>query len=58
MTRWWRCPHSNLRGVYGDEINQTPGGRRLQCRDCQVFLDGPVALARIRDSEREMLEGL
>lgn len=43
---WRRCPHVNLRGIYGDEINATPRGYRLQCRDCGRLLDGPVSLAR------------
>lgn len=45
-----RCPHSNLRGIYGDEVNSV--GRRLQCLDCGSYLDGPVILARIREDER------
>lgn len=45
------CPHSNLRGIYGDEINHTPGYRRLQCNDCGRFLDGPVHLAALRQEE-------
>lgn len=51
----WRqrrhCPHSNLRGIYGDEINHTAGFRRLQCRDCGRLIDGPVHLARLREDE-------
>lgn len=39
-----RCPHANIRGIYGDEINQS-GGYRLVCRDCGLLLDGPVSLA-------------
>ncbi|WP_062077730.1 hypothetical protein [Demequina globuliformis] len=46
------CPHANLRGIYGDEANHTPKGRRLQCEDCLRFLDGPVSLARSRDFDR------
>jgi hypothetical protein len=42
-----RCPHSDLRPIYGDEINQV-GGSRLQCRTCGQYLDGPVSLARAR----------
>ena len=45
------CPHSRLRGIYGDEINRTPGFRRLICRDCCTPLDGPVALAESRRLE-------
>lgn len=54
---WWarrHCPHSNLRGIYGDEINVTPGGRRLECTDCGQLLDGPVLLALIRNGEDEL----
>lgn len=36
------CPHDRVRGIYGDEINHTPGFRRNQCLDCGQFLDGPV----------------
>ena len=48
----WRshCPHSDLRPIYGDEINYV-GGWRLQCRDCARFLDGPVRLAEFRRRE-------
>lgn len=42
------CPHVNLRGIYGDEINHTPGYRRNQCRDCGRLLDGPVSISRER----------
>lgn len=45
------CPHSNLRGIYGDEINHTPGNRRLICLDCYRYLDGPVRLADLRKNE-------
>jgi hypothetical protein len=41
--RWWRrppCRHDNLRGIYGDEINRTPGYARSQCRDCGVIFPG------------------
>lgn len=47
-----RCPHSNLEGIYGDEINAT-GGLRLYCWDCHRFLDGPVSLAASRKGERD-----
>ena len=54
----WRerrvCPHSDLRGIYGDEINHR-GGYRLECRDCGRLLDGPVMLAKIRADERARL---
>ena len=41
-----RCPHSNLRPIYGDEIIfATPKFSRLQCRNCGKYLDGPVSLA-------------
>lgn len=39
-----RCPHVNVRGIYGDEVNHR-GGYRLQCRDCGRLLDGPVSIA-------------
>lgn len=39
-----RCPHANMRGVYGDEINDC-GGYRLRCCDCGRYLDGPLSLA-------------
>lgn len=44
------CPHSDLSGIYGDEINAV-GGWRLQCRDCGRYIDGPVALAKSREGE-------
>lgn len=46
-----RCPHSNLGGIYGDEINHV-GGWRLWCADCRRFLDGPVSLAASRKHEQ------
>lgn len=49
-----RCPHSNLRGIFGEEINHTPGGRRLECLDCRALLDGPVVLALLRRGEAEV----
>lgn len=49
-----RCPHSNLIGVYGDKINMV-GGYRLFCNDCKMYLNGPVALAKSRESERGLL---
>lgn len=56
MFRAWHCPHSNLRGIYGDEINAT-GGRRLACLDCGRLLDGAVMLAILRSGESELIEG-
>lgn len=50
-TRRRHCPHTHLRGIYGDEINATPGGRRLQCMDCYSYLDGAVELASARRDE-------
>lgn len=56
MIRWWQfkkraaCPHSNLRGIYGDEII-TARFKRLWCADCGRLLDGPVSLASCRDPE-------
>ncbi|EOM78049.1 hypothetical protein DW322_11195 [Rhodococcus rhodnii] len=56
--RWLRersrrrhCPHLRVRGIYGDEINHTPGGRRLECWDCGRLLDGPVRIAEVRQRE-------
>lgn len=50
-----RCPHSNLRGIYGDEvIFATPRFSRLQCNDCGRFLDGPAMLAVLRAGEHEI----
>lgn len=41
-----RCPHVDVRAIYGDEIIfGTPKWNRLQCRDCGRFLDGPVSIA-------------
>lgn len=48
------CPHTRLEGIYGDAINHTPGGRRLQCLDCGRLLDGPVMLAIVRGGESEL----
>jgi len=45
-----RCPHSNLEGIYGDQVNNS-GGYRLWCKDCGRLLDGPVELANKRWSE-------
>ena len=45
-----RCPHSNLVGIFGDNINAA-GGKRLRCLSCGSFLDGPVILAEIRKEE-------
>lgn len=50
-----RCPHSRLRGIYGDEINRTPEFMRLQCLDCGRFLIGPVRIAVLRKAEAEAL---
>jgi len=53
MSKKSRCPHSNLRGIYGDEvIFATPNWNRLQCLDCGQFLDGPVKLAELRKGEK------
>jgi len=43
--KWCRCPHANIRGVYGDEIIFAANWRRLQCIDCGRYLDGPLSLA-------------
>ena len=54
MRRRWRCPHSRLRGIYGDEVTfATPRFARLECLDCGRFLDGPVKLAEMRRQEWE-----
>ncbi len=50
------CPHSDVRGIYGDEINHTPGGRRLQCRDCGRLLDGPPGIADMREVEASRMK--
>jgi hypothetical protein len=55
LMRRRHCPHSRLRGIYGDEINHTPGGRRLECQDCGALLDGPVVIERIRSDEPRLL---
>ena len=47
-----RCPHSNLRGIYGDAI--LAYNSRLICLDCDGLLDGPVTLAKFRESERNI----
>lgn len=53
---WWQfkkrssCPHSRLRGIYGDEII-VAGFKRLWCADCGKLLDGPVRLAQSRAGE-------
>lgn len=53
-----RCPHVDVRGIYGDEINYS-AGFRLQCRDCGQLLDGPVSIAVDRgDDCREIRAGL
>lgn len=49
-----RCPHSRLRGIYGDEVNLTPGGCRLECLDCGALLRGSVMLALLRAGETEL----
>jgi hypothetical protein len=53
FARWKQrrhCPHSNLNGIYGDAINHC-GGFRLWCQDCGMYLDGPVALAKLRQEQ-------
>jgi hypothetical protein len=45
-----RCPHSDLQGIYGDEI-ALHGFWRLFCRACRRFIDGPVTLAQSREHE-------
>lgn len=60
MIRWWQfsklaaCPHSNLYGIYGDEIIAA-GYKRLLCLDCNRFIDGPVMLAVLRRGELELM---
>lgn len=44
-----RCPHVDVRGIYGDEVNRV-GGFRLYCVDCGRLLDGPVSIAVDRQS--------
>ena len=50
------CPHIHVRGIYGDEINHTPGFRRLECLDCGRLLDGPVLIATVRAGEAELVD--
>lgn len=51
MIKWWQigkrrhCPHVRVRGIYGDQINHTPGYRRNLCVDCGQLLDGPVSIS-------------
>lgn len=52
MFRINRCPHANVRGLYGDEVLAAPGFRRLLCLDCDTHLDGPVSIARKRGRQR------
>lgn len=39
-----RCPHTEIIGIYGDEITMA-GGYRLRCAKCRKRLYGPVSLA-------------
>lgn len=56
----WRdkrhCAHIHVRGIWGDEINHTPGGRRLECLDCGRLLDGPVLVAMLRSGEAGLVD--
>lgn len=58
IDRWFNrrhCPHVDVRGIYGDEINHTPGNFRMQCRGCGRYLDGPVSISVERgDDYREI----
>lgn len=56
LRRKWHCPHVHVRGIYGDEINATPGFRRVQCLTCGRLLDGPVSIAVVR--RRAVADGL
>lgn len=49
------CPHSNVHGVYGDDINRL-GGARLWCGDCGSALAGPVEIANLRADEPRLLD--
>jgi len=50
------CPHSHLLPIWGDDVRLV-GGWRLQCVDCNQYLDGPVSLAELRnDSELQANE--
>ena len=49
-----RCPHANIRGVYGDEIIFAANWRRLCCIDCGRYLDGDLELANV--NYREWME--
>jgi hypothetical protein len=48
------CPHTNQRGIYGDEINAV-GGKRAECLDCGCLLTSlpPDGSARPSTSRRE-----
>lgn len=46
------CPHSRVRGIFGDEINHTAGYRRNKCVDCGRLLDGPVLIKTLGVLER------
>lgn len=50
LGRGRHCPHSDLTGIYGDEVNAT-GGFRLSCNTCGRLVDGPVRLAESRRAE-------
>lgn len=41
------CPHVHVVGIYGDAIIYN-GWYRLWCRDCGIYLDGPVSIAKDR----------
>jgi hypothetical protein len=45
-----KCPHVDVKGIYGDEVNRA-GGKRLWCADCGQLLEGPVSIAE----DRQML---
>jgi hypothetical protein len=49
-----RCPHTVIRGIYGDEINHS-AGYRLACSNCGRLLKGPVSL-RTWSIEEEYLK--
>lgn len=55
--RWWQfkksshCPHVDVYGIYGDEINASQGYRNY-CADCGKLLDGPVSISVSRQDSK------
>lgn len=42
-----KCPHTFVRGVYGDEITYMSHGRRLCCVECGRYVVGDLEQATI-----------